>query len=77
MHHLFLTTPIAQKLWEQFVNCAGIQVQGKHLQQLIYSCWNYQVPYKAQEGDPGSISNHNMAVVKEKECFEAWERLLL
>lgn len=39
MSHLFLTAPTAQKLWKQFVNFKGIQVEGRHLQQLIYAWW--------------------------------------
>lgn len=40
MEHLFLTTSIAQKLWKQFADVAGIQVEGKHLKQLILTWWD-------------------------------------
>lgn len=44
MEHLFLTAPIAKKLWKQFVCFASIQIKGMHLQQFIYSCWDFQGP---------------------------------
>ncbi|KAK6777945.1 hypothetical protein RDI58_024663 [Solanum bulbocastanum] len=40
MQHLFLTAPIAQKLWKHFASCAGISIEGVQLQQLITSWWD-------------------------------------
>ncbi|KAH0713632.1 hypothetical protein KY289_009591 [Solanum tuberosum] len=37
--HLFLTAPIATKLWRFFANYAGINIEGMHLQQLINAWW--------------------------------------
>ena len=37
--HVFLTSPIAHKLWKNFAFCAGIELDGVHLQQLINSWW--------------------------------------
>lgn len=37
---LFLTAPIAQKLWKQFSSYADISIEGLHLQQLITTQWN-------------------------------------
>ncbi|KAH0665329.1 hypothetical protein KY285_026535 [Solanum tuberosum] len=45
--HLFLTAPIAQKLWKQFTSCAGIQQQG-NLKQMITEWWKRNTPIKIQ-----------------------------
>ncbi|KAH0650294.1 hypothetical protein KY284_030206 [Solanum tuberosum] len=36
--HLFLTAPIAQKLWKQFASCAGVQIE-EGLQHTITQWW--------------------------------------
>ncbi|WMV24105.1 hypothetical protein MTR67_017490 [Solanum verrucosum] len=48
MEHLFLTSPIAKKLWEKFASCAGINLNGVHLQQMITSWWKATGPIKIQ-----------------------------
>ncbi|KAH0700980.1 hypothetical protein KY284_015195 [Solanum tuberosum] len=39
MTHLFLTASIANRLWKQFAICAGINIEGMLLQQLITKWW--------------------------------------
>ncbi|KAH0761002.1 hypothetical protein KY290_017075 [Solanum tuberosum] len=46
MSHLFLTAPIAQKLWKQFATCVGININGLSLQQLIYRWWEHKISNK-------------------------------
>uniref|UniRef100_M1BF38 RNase H family protein n=1 Tax=Solanum tuberosum TaxID=4113 RepID=M1BF38_SOLTU len=48
MTHLFLTAPIATRLWRQFAIFAGINIDGMHLQQLIITWWNHDAPTKLQ-----------------------------
>lgn len=45
IQHLFLTAPIAQKLWKQFASCAGIQQHGC-LKQMITGWWEVNTPIK-------------------------------
>lgn len=40
--HLFLTAPIATKLWKLFATCAGINIDGMHLQQVIIKWWTME-----------------------------------
>lgn len=46
MEHLFLTSPIAQKLWEKFDFCAGIKLHGIQLQYVITNWWKAKGPLK-------------------------------
>ncbi|KAH0636108.1 hypothetical protein KY290_036536 [Solanum tuberosum] len=46
MSHLFLTSPIAQKLRGFFAICAGIHVEGEQLQQTINRWWFEPAPTK-------------------------------
>ncbi|XP_060200166.1 uncharacterized protein LOC132628400 [Lycium barbarum] len=39
MSHLFLTSPIAEKLWRMFASCAGLIIEGRQLSQVILSWW--------------------------------------
>lgn len=48
MEHLFLTPPIAQKLREYFASCAGINIHGQHLKQLITKWWDFEGPANIQ-----------------------------
>ncbi|KAH0701736.1 hypothetical protein KY290_016740 [Solanum tuberosum] len=48
MQHLFLTAPIAQKLWKHFASCAGISIEGVQLQQLITIWWDWPGQYKSE-----------------------------
>lgn len=41
LDHLFLTSPIAFKLWEFFVNCTSFKVEGQLLFPLIHQWWNF------------------------------------
>ncbi|WMV44063.1 hypothetical protein MTR67_037448 [Solanum verrucosum] len=49
MEHAFLTSPISQKLWKKFASCAGIELNGVHLQQLINSWWKVKSTTKIQK----------------------------
>lgn len=49
MKHLLLTAPIAQKLWKQFASCAGININGLTLQQLIFKWWEHKASTKVQQ----------------------------
>ncbi|KAH0655771.1 hypothetical protein KY285_030653 [Solanum tuberosum] len=49
MEHLFQTSPTAQRLWKKFVSCAGTELNGVHLQQLIISWWKATGPVKIQK----------------------------
>lgn len=40
MSHLFLTSPIAARLWRQFALCAGIAMEGMQLSQVLITWWN-------------------------------------
>lgn len=47
MQYLFLTVPIAQKLWEFFAKSArGFTVTGIHLQQMVIQWWKVKGPSK-------------------------------
>ncbi|KAH0757706.1 hypothetical protein KY290_021199 [Solanum tuberosum] len=46
IEHLFLTSPIAQKLWEKFAFCAGIKLHGIQLQRVITNWWKAKGPIK-------------------------------
>lgn len=48
MSHLFLTTPISLRLWREFATCAGIIVEGSHLQHLISKWWKDDFPNRVQ-----------------------------
>lgn len=65
MEHLFLTAPIAQKLWKQFANVAGIQLEGKHLKQLILTWWDCPGPAKLRR-----VFQAVLAIV----MWELWKR---
>lgn len=41
LDHLFLTAPLAIKLWTQFVSCAGFQISGSSLIATITQCGSY------------------------------------
>lgn len=41
MNYLFLTAPIAIKLWRQFVICAGFSLDGHNLYSLMFSWWEF------------------------------------
>lgn len=47
--HIFLTAPIAEKLWRYFANFVGIAMEGRHLQQLINTWWKHGTMPKLQE----------------------------
>ncbi|KAH0696182.1 hypothetical protein KY289_013664 [Solanum tuberosum] len=49
IQHLFLTAPIAQKLWKHFALCAGISLEGVHLQQLITIWWDWPGQHKVKQ----------------------------
>lgn len=49
MTHLFLTVPIILRLWKQFATCAGIQIEGMQLQQLIHVWWNFHEPSRLRK----------------------------
>lgn len=49
MSHLFLTAFIANRLWRQFANFAGIHMEGMHLQQVIITWWTHKTSPKLQE----------------------------
>ncbi|KAG5616090.1 hypothetical protein H5410_015914 [Solanum commersonii] len=49
MTYLFLTAPIANKLWRQFADCAGIKMEGMLLQQIIIAWWKHKASPKLQE----------------------------
>lgn len=40
MNHLFLTSPIAAKLWRQFASCAGVSMEGMQLSLVLITWWN-------------------------------------
>ncbi|KAK6780202.1 hypothetical protein RDI58_022386 [Solanum bulbocastanum] len=46
MTHLFLTTPITQKLWRRFASCAGLNIEVLQLQQLIMKWWELKTNQK-------------------------------
>ncbi|XP_059289519.1 uncharacterized protein LOC132043051 [Lycium ferocissimum] len=46
MSHLFLTSPTAFKLWKQFASCAGLNIEGQHLQQVITLWWTAPASHK-------------------------------
>ncbi|KAH0693326.1 hypothetical protein KY290_021507 [Solanum tuberosum] len=46
MTHLLLTAPIAQRLWKQFASCAGLNIEGMHLQQIITTRWEHKASHK-------------------------------
>ncbi|KAK4721618.1 hypothetical protein R3W88_011851 [Solanum pinnatisectum] len=46
MTHLLLTAPIAQRLWKQFASCAGLNIEGMHLQQIITAWWEHKASHK-------------------------------
>ncbi|XP_060202140.1 uncharacterized protein LOC132630587 [Lycium barbarum] len=48
MSHLFLTSLVATKLWRMFVSCAGINIEGLQLSQVIIKCWKHG-PTKVQQ----------------------------
>uniref|UniRef100_M1BXK5 RNase H family protein n=1 Tax=Solanum tuberosum TaxID=4113 RepID=M1BXK5_SOLTU len=49
IQHLFLTAPIAQQLWNHFASCAGINIEGLHLQQLITTWWDWPAKHKVKQ----------------------------
>ncbi|KAK6789632.1 hypothetical protein RDI58_013432 [Solanum bulbocastanum] len=49
MTHLFLTAPIANKLWRHFVDCAGIKMEGMLQQQIIIAWWKHKASPQLQE----------------------------
>ncbi|XP_049388499.1 uncharacterized protein LOC125852859 [Solanum stenotomum] len=49
IQHIFLTALIAQKLWNHFASCAGINIEGLHLQQLITTWWDWPAKPKLQQ----------------------------
>ncbi|KAH0698731.1 hypothetical protein KY284_012946 [Solanum tuberosum] len=61
MTHLFLTASIAQKLWKQFASCAGIKIEGLHIQQLIIKWWEHKSSNKLEQ------------VIKEVPTILMWE----
>lgn len=46
INHLFLTSPIARKLWRQFAICAGLHIEGLQLHQVILKWWTSKQPPK-------------------------------
>ncbi|KAH0661911.1 hypothetical protein KY284_026842 [Solanum tuberosum] len=65
IHHLFLTAPIAQQLWNHFASCAGINIEGLHLQQLITTWWEWPAKHKLKQ-----ILNAMPAII----MWELWKR---
>lgn len=63
--HLFLIASTAQRLWKQFVTCAGIKVEGKQLHQLIQICWNFQ---------GGNRLKKVMQIIPAVIVWELWKR---
>jgi len=48
MSHIFLTASLANKLWRQFANFAGVRIEGMHLQQLIIEWWKFNTSPQLQ-----------------------------
>ncbi|KAK4730438.1 hypothetical protein R3W88_023426 [Solanum pinnatisectum] len=46
--HIFLTASLANKLWRQFANFAGLRMKGMHLQQLIIEWWKFNTSPQLQ-----------------------------
>lgn len=40
--HVFLKSSLANKLWRQFADFAGTQIEGMHIQQLIIAWWKFK-----------------------------------
>ena len=49
IHHIFLTAPIVQQLWNHFTSCAGINIGGLLLQQLITTQWEWPTKHKLKK----------------------------
>lgn len=65
MKHLLLTTHIAQRLWRLFATCAGINIEGQQLQQLILQWWEFDANPKVQ---------HIMKAIPHILMWELWKR---
>lgn len=65
LEHLFLTTLIAQKLWKHFGLCAGINMEGVYLNQILHIWWSMDKPAKV-----GQLAGVVLAMV----MWELWKK---
>lgn len=66
MSHLFLTTPIASRLWMQFNSLLGTKIYGMHLKQLIITWWKQENP-RAKSDTSSHARIYNVDTLEEKE----------
>lgn len=75
--HLFLTNPIATRLWKEFASCVSIIMEESPLQYLITKWWTIDKAGRLQPIPKGVPLIIMWLFLEEKQLQKTWERGVL